>query len=65
MQSETDTEVICEGLDAYGTSFFERFNGMFAMGAWNTEEEKLYISRDRYGIKPVYYWFNGKTLVFA
>ena len=64
-KSETDTEVICEGLVAYGTSFFERFNGMFAIGAWNTEEKKLYISRDRYGIKPVYYWFNGKTLVFA
>jgi len=63
--SETDTEVICEGLVDYGTSFFERFNGMFAIGAWNTEEKKLYISRDRYGIKPVYYWFNGKTLVFA
>jgi asparagine synthase (glutamine-hydrolysing) len=63
--SESDTEVICEGLAAYGTSFFERFNGMFAIGAWNTEEEKLYISRDRYGIKPVYYWFNGQTLVFA
>ena len=64
-QSESDTEVICEGLAAFGTSFFERFNGMFAIGAWNKEEEKLYISRDRYGIKPIYYWFNGKTLVFA
>ena len=63
--SESDTEVICEGLAAYGTTFFERFNGMFAIGAWNTEEEKLYISRDRYGIKPLYYWFNRKTLVFA
>ena len=63
--SESDTEVICEGLTAYGISFFERFNGMFAIGAWNKEEEKLHISRDRYGIKPLYYWFNGKTLVFA
>ena len=63
--SETDTEVICEGLSAYGISFFERFNGMFAIGAWNKEEEKLYISRDRYGIKPLYYWFNESTLVFA
>lgn len=63
--SDSDTEVICEGLAAYGTSFFERFNGMFAIGAWNREEEKLYISRDRYGIKPVYYWFNGKIIVFA
>ena len=64
-QSETDTEVIAEGLSAYGSSYFERFNGMFAIGAWNREEEKLYISRDRYGIKPLYYWFNGKTIVFA
>jgi len=64
-RSQTDTEVICEGLSAFGTSFFERFNGMFAIGAWNIEEEKLYISRDRYGIKPLYYWFNQKTLVFA
>ncbi len=63
--SESDTEVICEGLSAYGTSFFERFNGMFAIGAWNLEEKKLYISRDRYGIKPLYYWFSGTSLVFA
>jgi len=64
-QTETDTEVICEGLSAYGITFFERFNGMFAIGAWNREEKKLYLSRDRYGIKPLYYWFNGQTLVFA
>lgn len=64
-QTETDTEVICEGLSAFGTTFFERFNGMFAIGAWNREEKKLYLSRDRYGIKPLYYWFNKDTLVFA
>jgi asparagine synthase (glutamine-hydrolysing) len=63
--SETDTEVICEGLSEYGTSFFERLNGMFAIGAWNTKEEKLYLSRDRFGIKPLYYWFNGQTLCFS
>ncbi|MDB9989024.1 asparagine synthetase B, partial [Flavobacteriaceae bacterium] len=63
--SESDTEVIVEGLAAFGTSFFERFNGMFAISAWNVKEKKLHISRDRYGIKPLYYWFNGKTLVFA
>jgi asparagine synthase (glutamine-hydrolysing) len=64
-RSESDTEVIVEGLAAYGTSFIERFNGMFAIGAWNTEEKKLYLIRDRYGIKPLYYWFNGKSLVFS
>ena len=49
----TDTEVIAEGLSAFGTKFFERFNGMFAIGAWNHDDESLYLSRDRYGIKPL------------
>lgn len=64
-KSSTDTEVIAEGLCAYGPSFFQRLNGMFAVGAWNTRDKVLYLSRDRFGIKPLYYWFNGKTLVFA
>lgn len=63
--SESDTEVLVEGLAAYGPSFFERLNGMFAVGAWNTEEKCLYLSRDRFGVKPLYYWFNGKTIVFS
>lgn len=63
--SNSDTEVIAESLSAFGPAIFERFNGMFAIGAWNTEEKALYLSRDRFGVKPLYYWFNGKTLVFA
>ena len=63
--SDSDTEVIAEGFSANGPNFIEQFNGMFAIAAWNTVEEKLYLIRDRYGIKPLYYWFNGKTLVFS
>lgn len=63
--SRSDTEVIAEGLAAYGPSFVERLNGMFAIAAWNKKEEALYLSRDRYGIKPLYYWFNEKSIVFA
>lgn len=63
--SGTDTEVIVEGLAIYGTSFIERLNGMFAIAAWNTKENALYLSRDRFGVKPLYYWFSGNTLVFA
>ena len=63
--SESDTEVICEGLDEYGTSFFEHLNGMFAIGAWDNKNQELYLSRDRFGIKPLYYWFNGETLCFS
>lgn len=63
--STTDTEVISEGLAAYGTSFFQRLNGMFAIAAWNKHEKALYLTRDRYGVKPLYYWFNGKSIVFG
>jgi len=63
--STSDTEVIVEGLAEYGVSFFEQLNGMFAIAAYNKKNNVLYLSRDRYGIKPLYYWFNGKTLVFA
>ena len=63
--SDTDTEVICEGISSEGINYIEKFNGMFAFAAWNTKEFELYLCRDRYGIKPLYYWFNGKTLVFS
>ena len=63
--STTDTEVISEGLAAYGVDFFKRLNGMFAVAAWNKREKTLYLTRDRYGIKPMYYWFNGRSIVFG
>jgi len=64
-RTTSDTEVICEGLAKHGPDFFERLDGMFAVGAWNVEEQTLYLSRDRFGVKPLYYWFEGKTVVFA
>ena len=63
--SNTDTEVICEGLSSEGISYIEKFNGMFAFAAWNVHEQQLYLCRDRFGIKPLYYWFNGNTLIFS
>ena len=63
--SNTDTEVISEGLAAFGISVFERFDGMFAIAAWHKPTRTLYLSRDRHGVKPLYYWLNGKTLLFS
>lgn len=63
--STTDTEVITEGLSAFGPDIFKRFNGMFAIAAWSEDEKALYLSRDRFGVKPLYYWFNGKSIVFS
>ncbi len=61
----TDTEVITEGLAAFGIDIIKRFNGMFAIAAWHKPSQTLYLFRDRYGIKPLYYWFNGKILLFG
>lgn len=63
--SQTDTEVIVEGLSVFGVDFFKRLNGMFAIGAYNTANKQLFLSRDRFGIKPLYYYFKNNTLLFA
>jgi asparagine synthase (glutamine-hydrolysing) len=63
--STSDTEVISEGLAEYGHSFFERINGMFAIGAFHKPSKTLWLSRDRFGIKPLYYWQNDETLLFS
>lgn len=63
--STSDTEVIAEGLAEWGPDIFRKFNGMFAIAAWDKNEKTLYLSRDRFGVKPLYYWFDGNTLLFA
>jgi asparagine synthase (glutamine-hydrolysing) len=64
-QSTSDTEVIIEGIAHEGSDFLKRLNGMFALAIYDNHKEELIISRDRYGQKPLYYWYNGSTLVFA
>src|SRR5690606_26503718 len=56
---------IVEGLAAEGPAFLEKLNGMFAIAAWHKKGRTLYLSRDRFGVKPLYYWFNGRSIVFA
>jgi asparagine synthase (glutamine-hydrolysing) len=63
--STGDTEVICEGLAEYGTSFFEKLDGMFAIAAWHKPSKTLWLSRDRFGVKPLYYYQKNDTLLFA
>ncbi|MEM7161981.1 MAG: asparagine synthase (glutamine-hydrolyzing) [Bacteroidota bacterium] len=63
--STSDTEVISEGLAIYGPDFVQRLNGMFAIAAWNKKDRSVHLFRDRFGVKPLYYWLNKKTLLFA
>ena len=65
-QTGSDTEVILAAYRQWGEACVERFNGMFALAIWNTVERSLFIARDRFGEKPVYYaYIPGKSLVFA
>lgn len=63
--STGDTEVICEGLAEYGTVFFEKMDGMFAIAAWHKPSRTLWLSRDRFGVKPLYYYQHDGVLLFA
>ncbi len=63
--SRTDTEVVLKSFKEWGPDCLSRFNGMFAFAVWDKQAHRLYLARDRYGIKPLYYFFNGNTLVFG
>jgi len=53
--SRSDTEVILHAFDEWGLDSIQRLTGMFAMALWNSNEKRLYLIRDRVGIKPLYY----------
>lgn len=63
--SKTDTEVVLKAYSQWGVAAFERFNGMFALALWDTQRQRLLMARDRYGIKPLYYFLGGGYLLFA
>ena len=64
-RSQTDSEVILYSLAEWGTDALLKFNGMFALAFWDQKEKKLLLARDRYGIKPLYYFHDDKKLVFG
>jgi asparagine synthase (glutamine-hydrolysing) len=64
-QSHSDTEVLYRGLVNKGLDCLNELNGMFAFGFYDTISNKIFLVRDRYGIKPVYYYHNGLDFIFA
>lgn len=64
-RSKTDSEVVLNALAAWGVAALERFNGMFAFALWDRKERRLLLARDRYGVKPLYYFRQGATFAFA
>jgi asparagine synthase (glutamine-hydrolysing) len=63
--SQTDTEVILKLYRQYGADCVNHLRGMFAFAIWDNHEKTCFLARDPLGIKPLYYWQNGTTLVFS
>jgi len=64
-RSSSDTEVIVHAYEEFGTAFTARLNGMFAIAIWDRRKKELTITRDRLGIKPLYYHLGDGFISFA
>jgi asparagine synthase (glutamine-hydrolysing) len=64
-RSHCDTETILHAWEEYGEDCVTRFRGMFSFAIWDKTRRLLFCARDRLGIKPFYYFWNGRTLAFA
>jgi asparagine synthase (glutamine-hydrolysing) len=64
-RSRSDTEVLLQAYEEWGEACLDRFNGMFAFAVWDRRRRELFLARDRYGIKPLYYARAGTTFVFG
>ena len=64
-RSQSDTEVLLHLYAEKGEAMVHELRGMFAFAIWNAEEKRLFLARDPYGIKPLYYADDGWTLRFA
>ena len=64
-RSNTDTEVILRAYREWGVECLQRFNGMWAFAIWDAEKKQIFCSRDRFGIKPFYYFKNDDSFIFG
>lgn len=64
-RSNTDTEVVLKAYQEWGTDCLHKFNGMFAFAVYNRKLKTLFLARDRYGIKPLYYYLSSRRLIFG
>jgi len=64
-RTRSDTEAIIHAFESDGANCVHRFNGMFGFAIWDVRRRRLFLARDRLGVKPLYYAWDGETLVFA
>lgn len=64
-KSKSDTEVVLNSYAQWGSECVHKFNGMFAFALWDKTRQELFLARDRYGIKPLYYSFLNHKFLFG
>ena len=64
-KTRSDTETILHAYEEYGDACVDRLRGMFGFAIWDRTKQRLLLARDRLGIKPIYYYTNGRILAFA
>ena len=64
-KSSGDTETVLYGFAEYGVALFAQLNGIFAMAIYDKEKEKVYLVRDQFGLKPLYYVMQDSEVIFA
>ncbi len=64
-RTHSDTETIVHLYEEYGRDCVKHLRGMFAFAIWDRSKRSLFLARDRLGIKPLYYRYDGKTLLFG
>ena len=64
-RSITDTEVIIHAYEEWGLASVKRLRGMFSYALWDSRCKRLFLARDRLGIKPLFYWHQNGNLTFA
>jgi asparagine synthase (glutamine-hydrolysing) len=63
--TQSDTEAIVHAYEEYGVHCVDHLNGMFAFAIWDANKQRLLLARDRLGIKPLYYFYSARQLIFA
>lgn len=64
-QTKTDTEVVLAAYQEWGSDALQRFNGMWAFAIYDQTTQQIFCARDRFGIKPFYYYWQNQTFAFA
>ncbi|WP_396157179.1 asparagine synthase (glutamine-hydrolyzing) [Flavobacterium sp.] len=64
-KTQSDSEVLLNAYREWGKSCLNHCNGMFAFAIWNIKEQKLFAARDRFGVKPFYYFFDKENFIFS